>query len=355
MYPGTASQRNFMQRFMAIDNVCAWPSLVRLPGGSVLAIIFNQPTHGVWEGDVECWISTDDGHNWSKHGVPAPHEPGTNRMNVAAGMANDGAVVVLVSGWGSRPPRGVNRHPGFDSTMLLPCWVCRSSDAGRTWTRTTSFAPPPGAATAIPYGKIVTLPDGTLGVTAGVVRVEDVQREDQAWFYRSRDDGRTWGEPTLISTGSNETDLLPATDGRLLAASRSQAGGHLDLFLSDDAGHTWTFGRQLTGDGEHPAHLLLRRDGTIVLTYSIRHRGFFGIGARLSANAGRDWYSPATVLSFDDAFDGGYPSTVELDDGRLLTAYYASGIDAHHRYHMGVVIWRTDDIMNRNQPRPHTF
>ena len=38
--------------------------------------------------------------------------------------------------------------------------------------------------------------------------------------------------------------------------------------------------------------------------------------------------------------DGGYPSTVELPDGTLVTAYYSNGIAQHRRYHMGVLRWR---------------
>ena len=51
----------------------------------------------------------------------APHEPGTSRTNVAAGLAHSGDLIVLVAGWHYAPRR------------RLPPWVCRSSDQGRTW------------------------------------------------------------------------------------------------------------------------------------------------------------------------------------------------------------------------------
>lgn len=54
-----------MERYIAVDNVCAWPNLTRLADGSIVATIFNQPTHGGWEGDVECWASTDFGKGHS--------------------------------------------------------------------------------------------------------------------------------------------------------------------------------------------------------------------------------------------------------------------------------------------------
>ena len=37
--------------------------------------------------------------------------------------------------------------------------------------------------------------------------------------------------------------------------------------------------------------------------------------------------------------DGGYPCSVQLSDGTLVTAYYRSRIPGHQRYHMGAVFW----------------
>ena len=37
--------------------------------------------------------------------------------------------------------------------------------------------------------------------------------------------------------------------------------------------------------------------------------------------------------------DCGYPSSIERDDGQIVTAYYAKRVLNHDRYHMGVAIW----------------
>ena len=116
-----------MERFIAIDNVCAWPNLTLMPDNSIVATIFNQPTHEGWEGDVECWMSLD-GALWELHGVPAPHEPGTNRMNVAAGLALDDALIVIASGWRPKAPQG--EEPPAGPRKVLTPWVCRSTDGG---------------------------------------------------------------------------------------------------------------------------------------------------------------------------------------------------------------------------------
>src|SRR5689334_13155387 len=78
-----------LEHIVAVKDVCAWPNLQLLPNGDIVAIVFNQPTHGSWEGGLDCWGSTDGGKTWAKRGIVAPHEPGTNRMNHAAGLAKN--------------------------------------------------------------------------------------------------------------------------------------------------------------------------------------------------------------------------------------------------------------------------
>lgn len=62
-----------------------------------------------------------------------------------------------------------------------------------------------------------------------------------------------------------------------------------------------------------------------------------GVDVRFSDDEGETWTKPFRVVDFQG--DGGYPSSVQLPDGNVLTAYYARKIDDHDGYHMGVVIW----------------
>ena len=98
-----------IQPRVIVPDSCAWPNLTVLANGTLVATIFNQPSHGSVEGDVECWGSHDQGQNWSKLGTAAPHEPRTNRMNVAAGLAANGDLVVRDPD-GSESERGGERH-----------------------------------------------------------------------------------------------------------------------------------------------------------------------------------------------------------------------------------------------------
>ena len=57
------------------------------------------------------------------------------------------------------------------------------------------------------------------------------------------------------------------------------------------------------------------------MTYGHR-RAPFGNQARLSDDRGRTWSEPLIISGDGASGDLGYPSTVELDDGTLLTVWY---------------------------------
>lgn len=332
-----------MERYVAIDGVCAWPNLTMLPNGEIVATIFNQPCHGRWEGDVECWASKD-GRFWEKRGVVAPHEPGTNRMNVSAGLTCEGDLIVLASGWTNRPPAPeplpVFPHDEYkqpagsefrESRALCP-WVCRSIDGGHTWTHDWEVAAPPGAKHCVPFGDIIPCEDGTLCTTWYF--------NGQAWFVRGREGGKVWDERYLIAKGFNETDILDLGGGRWIAAARSAADDGTALFRSDNNGETWGYVRRLTLPLQYPGHLLRMKAGRILFCFGIRTIGLHGVGAVFSENDGDTWANSRLLVQYDANADGGYPSSVQIEDGTIVTAYYSSNTPDHQRYHMGVVRWK---------------
>ena len=328
------------ERYVAVDNVCAWPNLTRMPDGTIIASIFNQPTHGGWEGDVECWASTDQGRIWKLRGMPAPHEPTTNRMNVAAGLGHNGRLLVLASGWSNRNPVGQASSP--HEGVVIPLWSCRSDDDGKTWAHAGNILAPAGKAhSIIPFGDIVTLSDGTLGACIYSWAPPD---EHNVYWYVSADNGLTWSHRGTIQEGNiNETTPLVLKDGSLLVAARTLGDQHLELFHSSDRGATWKPAGPVTLGFQHPAHLLMLKDGRILLSYGLRNKGLYGVGARISTDQGQTWQPPRVVVDFEIATDGGYPASVQLDDGVIVTAYYCSAVPSHHRYHMGVIRWSADD------------
>jgi len=324
-----------MERYIAIDNVCAWPNLTWLPDGTIITTIFNQPCHGLCEGDVECWASEDGGRVWRLRGTPAVHEPGTNRMNVAAGLAANGDMIVLASGWSHRPPVGQSAGHGAPAHPLLP-WVCRSTDGGRSWQHAGTLSAPAGQEHAIPFGDIIQLADGCLGVS--------LYAGGGAFFYASADDGNSWQHrSTIRGDGLTETTLLTLPDGHVLACARTEGDQHLELFRSTDHGASWQQEQVLSQGSQHPAGLLNLPDGRVLLTYGDRRQDHWGIEVRVSNDAGHSWNPPLRVVELEGG-DLGYPATVPGHDETLVTAWYCHGVAAHQRYHMGVAIWRVGEI-----------
>lgn len=333
------SQGNPAKAFVAIENVCAWPNLVMLPDGTITAMIFNQPSHGRMIGDVDCYASTDGGHTWQKRGTPAPHQADTlqNRMNDAAGLAANGDLLVITSGYKLYPKP--NAHGPYEIDEILPPLVSRSSDGGATWTLLTDAFPKaaPDGSPLIPFGSIVKARSG-LRVTAYTTR----NKNPGVYVFSSADDGQTWGNPVRIQTNLpiNETTLWSNQQGTLIAAARDLLK-QLHIFRSTDDGQTWTHLGTASDRFGIPGNLLQLRDGRLLLSHGNRSKGTIGIegvDARISADQGQSWSDPVRLADFM-GYDGGYPSSVQLADGTVVTAFYAHQTPQHDGYQMAVVIW----------------
>ena len=223
---------------------------------------------------------------------------------------------------------------------LLPPWVCRSSDDGRTWTHTNSFpSPPEGFGPFLVFGDIKAGADGALHASAYAQKADDPEKEDRAWHFRSDDDGRTWRIISVIGTGHNETALLHLEGKRWLAAARTIGPQQVDLFRSSDDGATWAGPEHVSEAKQIPADLARLTDGRLLLTYGTRVADQRGVLGKLSSDEGKTWSAPIRLADSLSSRDCGYPSSIQRPDGKIVTAYYSAGVGDHTRYHMGVVIW----------------
>jgi hypothetical protein len=324
--------------------------LTLLADGEIVAAVYNHPSHGFGSGNVELWVSSDEGRSWSYRSTVSDHaeQPLQVRMNHAVGLNRRGELIALVSGWseGRRSPR-------------LPMQVCVSPDGGRTWRRHQLET------NMVAYGDIRCLEDGTL---ACVFFAPDDPTYGSV--YVSLDDGGSWQPHGETMCCADETNLLCAdANGVWLAASRTipdrwketrdmalPHGAGVTLRRSTDGGRTWDAGKPVSPTGQDNAHLLRLADGRLLLSLTSRIPGLFGVVMRISEDEGLTWGVPFVLVSVPATdwrqTDCGYPSTVQLADGTLVTAYYigpkqhgtAHGAPWHRRYHMGVVRWKLDAL-----------
>ena len=203
--------------------------------------------------------------------------------------------------------------------QMLGTWMLRSSDGGVNW--------------SAPYRVPVNSPHGPIPLSDGRV----IYAGKRLWHARKRigvaeslDDGQAWRWLAEIPTRDgddfneyHELHIVEAANGRLVAHIRNHNKANERETLqteSDDGGRTWSVPHGI-GVWGLPSHLVRLRDGRLLMSYGHR-RPPFGNQARVSEDHGKSW-SKAVIVSDDGiGFDLGYPSTVELDDGSLVTVWY---------------------------------
>ena len=242
-------------------------------------------------------------------------------------------------GTGYRAKDGKLLHPfyilnaDYEETAQPQNWsrvhLAESSDGGRTWSIRRLDVP---LAIAASFGGILRLDDGTLLLNVYGARRRGTFRHE-AGLLRSRDDGRSWGDYTVIGATAdpdggparlNETSVAQLADGRLVSMSRTQYAGYpLYRGVSTDGGRTWSVGPSgLTG--LCPAVCYTRSappGGVLAIIYHDRwgkHKPKGGVYVSSSTDAGASWAEP---LWLDH---GAYPSAIELEPGRLMVSYYRS-------------------------------
>lgn len=337
----SAADVEIVSRQVAVKDYCAWPNITQLPDGTLAAVIFNKPSHGKLEGEAECWTSRD-GKTWAKAGVPAMHNPLTNWMNVACGLNRRGALVVVSSGW--------THKKNDDGTLALDqtrrAYSAVSADGGRTWATHEEAVPtrPEKSTEFIPFGDVLPADDGSL--RAGFYARFDDPRYYQSWMFRSDDDGKSWTMHAPIAKDHSETTLFHMGGGKWLAAARRQLGGTpTDLYRSDDDGKTWSLAVEKIGDvAQHPADLLRLADGRLLISLGVRTKEKYGVGVRLSGDDGATWGPLLTLVDDCKSGDCGYPASVQLSDGTIVTGFYASGTPQYAGYQFATVLWKLPTI-----------
>jgi sialidase-1 len=202
----------------------------------------------------------------------------------------------------------------------LGVWVLRSTDQGSRWSA------PVGSLVNSPHGPI-QLKDGRL-LYAGK---ELWTAEGRIGVAESKDDGISWqwlaeipARPAdEVKKGYHELHAVETEDGRIVVQIRNHNAENRGETLqceSSDGGRSWTKPSAI-GVWGLPSHLLKLRDGRLLMTYGYRRKPF-GNQARVSSDHGRTWSDPVSLSTDGASGDLGYPSTVELPDGKLLSVWY---------------------------------
>mgnify|MGYP005839683303 CR=1 FL=1 len=298
--------------------------------------------------------SLDGGRSWELARLFDAFDPECGEQDPSIAELADGTLAINFFRWRVVPPQESHRlrcparqqYDGSWADVEGP-WLIRSRDGGRTW---DGDPLPVASAPLLRAGTtdaVLQLADGTL--LMGIYGADCGSRVCRAYAVRSPDGGSTWGEPGLIACDpagriSFEEPALACTcQGRVIALLRTGEPGHyayLHQATSDDGGRTWSQ-PEPTPIWGHPAHLLALADGRLLASYGYR-RPPYGVRACLSGDGGHTWDVAHEIVLRDDGAsrDVGYPASVELADGTLVTVYYIHGQDGIR--HIAATRWRLD-------------
>ena len=321
-----------------------WPTLARRRNGHLMLVYSGgREAHVCPFGRVEMMVSNDNGHSWGwprvlldgdiddRDAGALETSRGTLLVTTFTSLAYEPILQAAekkeAGSTGVWTPERLRSWQAARDRLTpeqrqaqLGQWMIRSTDGGVTWSPR--------------YSSIVNSPHGPIESSDG--RLLYAGRElwtgdRRVGVCESSDDGVTWRWLAEIPIRPGDTAAeyheLHAVDagGRIIVHIRNHNKTNAMETLqseSEDGGKTWTVPHSI-GVWGLPSHLLHLRSGALVMTYGHR-RAPFGNQARISRDAGRTWSEPLVISADGVRGDLGYPSTVELGDGTLLTVWYES-------------------------------
>jgi hypothetical protein len=321
-----------------------WPTLARRRNGDLLlAYSGGRQDHVCPFGRVELMVSHDHGQSWSWPQVLLD-SPIDDRD---AGVLETAKGTLLVTTFSSlayesiltEAQRKRPGEPGAWSAEQLNSWLAvdnrltaeqRHAELGQWMIRSTDG----GLSWSARYPTIVNSPHGPIQLSDGRLLYAGKELwtgQRRIGVCESRDDGQTWQWLAQIPARAgddpgeyHELHAVETGDGRLVAHIRNHNKANSGEVLqteSSDGGKSWAVPRPIGVWCLQPSFLLRLRAGRLLMTYGYR-RTPFGNQARYSDDWGRTWSEPLIISGDGLGPDLGYPSTVEMEDGSLLSAWY---------------------------------
>ena len=320
------------------DLYCGWPTIARRASGQLLVVWSGgRDSHVCPFGRVDMMRSHDNGDSWTwprtlmdgpiddRDAGVVETAKGSLLVTTFTSLAYESYELQKARQSGAWPVERLDRWEAVHNRVSseerqreLGQWMIRSTDGGISWSeRFTSIV-------NSPHGPI-QLSDGRL-LYAG----KKLWTGGQVGVCQSTDDGQSWQWLAEIPTrdGDNAKDYhelhaAELADGKLIVHIRnhnSRNQGETLQCESDDGGKTWAKPHGI-GVWGLPSFLTNLRDGRMLMSYGYRRKPF-GNQARISDDGGVSWSNSITISDDGAGGDLGYPSTVQLEDGSLVTVWY---------------------------------
>lgn len=315
-----------------------WPTIGKTRRGELLVVFSgDRDAHVCPFGVTQLVRSRDNGQTWSEP-VTINNTPLDDRD---AGIIETKSGALVVSwftslafdnpgqvNWQKLPPETLaswKRHIGKVGPETreewLGNWTRRSTDGGKTWEK------PVKQIVSAPHGPIALRDGRLLYVGRGAYEGKPVMGVEE-----SRDEGKSWQYVATVPIAPDdkvetywEPHMVELKDGKLVAMFRVEPKDRAQSFLrqseSADGGKTWTVTHKTPIWGL-PPHVIQLKNDWLLVVYGVR-RPPYSERACLSQDGGKTW-DVEHEITLRPALNGdlGYPSSVQLDDGSILTVYY---------------------------------
>lgn len=352
-YPGQGSEFGYndhghpktLKTVIEDERYLGWATIAKTRAGElIVAFSGDRDSHVDPWGKTQIIRSLDQGKTWSKEET-ITNSPLDDRD---AGIIQTKKGTLVVSWFTSivainndpRFPGAYDRYRRHGEKLTqeirdqwLGNWTRRSEDNGKTWEK------PVRTIGTAPHGPI-SLHDGRL-LYMGLATFDG---KPEVSIEESKDDGRSWQlisripKPADLLPGWSEPHIVELKSGKIIGMIRYQprpGPHHLLQTESTDGGKTWSPVHS-TGIWGLPPHIIQLKNGWLVMAYGYR-KPPYGERACISRDEGKTWdLKNEVLLTGAPGQDLGYPSSVELDDGSILTVYYQP-----EKYGQPTFLWST--------------
>jgi sialidase-1 len=197
------------------------PSVIATPKGTLLAFAEGRRAAAADAGDIDLIVrrSNDGGESWSPIRIVWDDGPNTVGNPCPVIDARTGAIWLLIT-----RNLGGDREPAIiagTSAGTRTVWTMKSDDDGVTWSSPVEITP---AVKAADWGWYATGPG--VGIQTASGRLVVPANHSESGIHRSHlifsdDGGKSWRLGASADAGTNESQVVELTDGRLLLNMRN--------------------------------------------------------------------------------------------------------------------------------------
>ncbi|MBQ4322097.1 MAG: exo-alpha-sialidase [Oscillospiraceae bacterium] len=337
------SEKVIMHNRIGVNNYFAWPSVTRLKDGRLAAACSGFRTWHVCPfGKAVIAFSSDEGETWSLPNVVMDTHLDDRDSGLCpfgeSGLAVTSFNHTVEKAYGYLGKKAKELHAYGRAYLDL---AAKNPDAEKylgstfrlSFDNGVTFGDVMNIPVSCPHGP-AELPDGNMLY----VGTEFLNRAmtGHAAAYKLYQDG-TWEKlgdipDTDDGMANDEPHTVVLNSGKIITLIRKQNAEVYTLYQSEsfDGGRTWTVPHSIgleTRAGA-PGHVI-QKDGMLIAVYSHRVEGEYQVRAAFSCDEGETWDGDHILTNLTDKdADFGYPASVALKDGSILTVYYAADDEA---------------------------